>query len=571
MATPAGIEPSTAVADKRQGWQEQSPIGREMVERFKRAATARRQRDSRLEEIAKYLAPDDRGMFYAATSWSSSFEPEDWETFIYDSGPQEARDLFVGILDSLVTPPGKIWHRLVCPIEELREDGEVQEFLQGTNNDLWQARYGPDADFVGEQQRYYYSLGNYGIGTTYVDGRIGSQSLCYQNIHAAHSFPELDAQGAVCRFTRWFQLSARQAAGLWGEKMLPAKVREALAKPHTADSMFSFIQCVTQKPRGTWDPERQDADGMEFASYYVCLEGESTLTLKGYHTMPFIVGWYRRGKNATGYGPADTALGSIRTLQEQARTDLINGQRIVDPALFIPDDGAFSVNIEPGALNYGGVTKDGRFTVHALPAGDPRISEEKMERQLRIIKKLFLNDAVTLLTDDRPQMTAYQVEEIKRQKASVLVSAVGRQQIYAGRLIDRELDVMSQLGRVRPMPPQLREAGGIYALEFDSPITDLMRAEAGAGFVRTMQIQLDWMAKSGDTSVRHVVNSKRAFRGLYRGNATPETWLNSDEEVAELEAADAEQVERQQEAAELPAVTGLLGAAAKVDEVTEPE
>jgi hypothetical protein len=155
------------------------------------------------------------------------------------------------------------------------------------------------------------------------------------------------------------------------------------------------------------------------------------------------------------------------------------------------DDGIVDgFSLKSGAINAGGVNRDGRPLVHALPTGNLAAGDKMMELERAHIQDAFLTTLFQILTD-LPQATATEVIELVREKGVLLSPTMGRQQSeYLGPAIDRELDVLAQQRLLPPMPPALREAGGKYKTRYDSPLSRAQRAEEASGFLRMLELSL---------------------------------------------------------------------------------
>jgi hypothetical protein len=65
---------------------------------------------------------------------------------------------------------------------------------------------------------------------------------------------------------------------------------------------------------------------------------------------------------------------------------------------------------------------------------------------------------------------------------------MGRQQSeFLGPMVERELDLLEQMGWLPPMPPILKAAGGLIDVDYSSPLNKAQRAEEGLAIVRTIE------------------------------------------------------------------------------------
>ena len=219
--------------------------------------------------------------------------------------------------------------------------------------------------------------------------------------------------------------------------------------------------------------------------------------------------------------------------------------------------------MRPGAMNPGGVNSDGKPLVHMLPTGEIQISKEMMQEEKSLINDAFLVTLFQILTES-PQMTATEVIERTTEKGILLAPTIGRQQSeYLGPKIDRELDLMAQLGVLDPMPPALKEAGGAYNVVYTSPTSRTMRAPEAAGFWRTVDQATAIMNVTQDPSIFDPFDFPSAITQTADINGTLPSFMASDEQIA-AKVKKREQIRKNQEQIQAaPAKAALMSATAK--------
>jgi hypothetical protein len=530
----------------------------EVLEDFKQLSGDRGTWESHWQEIAERALP----------SFSNTFNFNSYRTAggkrteqMYDATAGVALKRFAAILDSLLTPRNATWHRIIPEDPGLSKDRQTRLWFEELNRLLFRYRYAPKANFAAQNQQNYLMLGAFGTGVVFTDALDAEPGIRYRALHLGEVYFRENHQGIVDTAFRRFELTARQAVQKWDENGLPEKIVEAAKKK--PGTKFWFVHCV--KPREDYDPERLDARGMPFASYYVSEEGRITVQEGGYRSFPYAIGRYEQSPGEVyGRGPAMDVLPAIKVLNEEKKTMLKQGHRAVDPVLLAHDDGALSnFSMKPGALNGGAMTQDGKRLVDVLPTGNLAVGQEMMNDERALINDAFLVTLFQILVET-PQMTATEVMERTREKGILLAPTVGRQQSeYLGPLLEREIDVLNQQNLLPPLPPALAEAGGAYRIEYDSPLSRAQRAEEVAGLMRTLESTLnvvnvtqnpeplDWF--DWDTIVPEVAEIQ----------AVPERWMRAREEIAQMRAQRAQQQETN------TAVDAAPGAAAMVNALSK--
>lgn len=515
------------------------------------------------EEIAERIFPAQK----ETLRYGGLVNPGSKRTeFVFDSTPMIALSRFTAIMSSLLTPENTIWHRLMPNDPELRKSRRVRLWFDEVNRRLWNARRAPKSGFNGQNLQVYQSLGAFGTGALFIDTLQDRSGLRYKSMPLGQVYIMENHQGHVDTAFRKLDWTARQVMQRWGEDAVPARVKQDTEDPKTQEKKYTVIHCI--KPNDEYDPERLDYRGKPFASYYVLKEENVLLEKGGYRTFPVSVSRYQQAPGETyGRSPAMEVLPAIKTLNEEKKTVLKQGHRTVDPVLLAHDDGVIDgFSLKPGAMNNGGVNSQGKPLVHTLPVGRVDIGKELMDDERMVINDAFLVNLFQILTET-PTMTATEVLERTREKGILLAPTVGKQQPeYLGSMIEREIDVMADLGMIPEKPEILKEAEGEYQIDYDNPISRAARADEAAGLMRTVENAMSYANATGDPSPLDHFNWDEIVPEIAEINGVPEKWMNSINEIQRIR--DGRQQQQQQEAANqaAPNAAALMKAQAAAQE-----
>jgi hypothetical protein len=292
----------------------------------------------------------------------------------------------------------------------------------------------------------------------------------------------------------------------------------------------------------------------------------------GYRMFPYAVSRYDQFPGEVyGRGPAMMVLPTLKTLNAQKRVFLKQGHRAADPVLLTSDDGIVDFSMVPGALNKGGMNAQGKPMVGILPTGNIQINKEMMDEERALINDAFLVTLFQILTES-PQMTATEVIERTNEKGILIAPTMGRQQSeYLGVIIPRELDVLSSLGLLPPMPPRLREAKGEYTVVYTSPLSRAMRSQEAAGFMRTLESVKELVNITGDQSLLDPFEFDTAVPGIAEIQAVPESWMASGQSIAQKRHNRAQQQAIQQKIQAMPAQAAMIKAQAVASKGAPPQ
>lgn len=524
---------------------------------YDRMSTSRYNFESQWREVGERTDPSGKQQFGAGEFQTPG---EKKTSKILDSTAVIAVNRFASILDSLLTPRNQTWHRLAVNNEELAKDRDVALWFENTNKKLFNFRYDPTANFASQNQKDYKSLGRYGNSGLFIDDQVGRYGLRYKSVHLSGLYFDENHQGTVDRVIRAFMMDARQAKQKWGDN-LPKEIKDCT----DMNRQFKFLHKVCPRT-DDYDDSRLDAKGKKYASYYVSVDGKHFIEEGGYNTFPYSVCRYEQSDDEVyGRGPLMEVLPSIKTLNEQKRILLKQGHKALDPTLIVHDDGILNgFNHRPGALNFGGVTADGRPLVHALPVGNIAVGKELMDDERAVINDACLVSLFQILIES-PTKTATEVVELAKEKGILLAPTMGRlQSERLGSTIDRELDALSSQGALDPMPDALIEARGEYQIYYDSPLTRAARAEEASGLMRALEMALSVVNVTQDPSVLDHFNFDVAVPEVMSQQGVPEKFKRSLKEVEMLRQGRAQQAQVAQMVEAGPSIAAVTKAAASM-------
>ena len=512
--------------------------------------------DQQWEEAAQRVYPAHVDSFTSRASSLVGGGGEKKTEKQFDATVSFAALRFASVMESLVTPQNSIWHRMKATDPVLARNRQVREFFDKLNQVLFDHRYRPVGNFVGNTQQTYLSLGVYGNGVLYIDQPDKGKGLRYRNVHIAETYFVENHARIIDTVYRAYFLTARQIVqeADWD---VPQDVKDAAANAQQADNKFEILHCVY--PREDYAPGRVDGKGKPFASEYILVEKKHVLREWGYDTFPYAISRYTQSAGEVyGRGPAQWALPAIKTLNEQKKTILKQGHRQVDPVLLSHDDGTLgSFSLRAGALNPGGVNKDGKALVHVLPTGSLAVGDKMMEMERAIIHDAFLITLFQILIDT-PQMTATEVLERAREKGMLLAPTAGRQQAeFLGPMSEREIDLLARQGLLPRIPQILLQAETEYRFVYDNPMSRMQQAEKASGFMRALGTASEYAKMTGDLEPLDHFNFDVAMPEILDIHGAPVTWTRTIEEIQAKRAGRAEAVEQQQQVDAAPAMASV--------------
>jgi hypothetical protein len=511
-----------------------------ILKRHDGAISDRANWESLWQEIAERVLP--RSAFFTA---KDLMEGEKRTQKLFDSTAPLALTRFAAAMESMLTPRTQRWHKLTTRNKALMKSVAVKRYLEDVTDILFAARYASTANFASQYYENYMSLGAFGTGGVFIDELLGI-SLRYRALHLSELYIFENAAGVVDTVHRPFKYTARQVmqrvkADGW------TNIPEAITKAaqDNPDRKFDFIHVV--QPNEELAAGKRDYAGMKYSSCYIAIEGRCEVSRGGYRTFPYAVSRYVTGpREVYGRSPAMDALPSILTLNEQKKTILRAGQKVVDPPLLLQDDGALAAfDLRSGALNYGTLTQQGEPLVKPfITQARVDIGLDMMQEERKLINDHFLVTLFQILVD-APQMTATEAMLRAQEKGALLAPTMGRQQSeMLGPTIEREIDILAHAGQFPPMPEELLAAGGEVEIVYDSPLTRAQKSEQAIGILNTFQAVAPLAEARPD--VLDKFDFDAAVDVLADVNGCPASVIVDDETLKKIRAQKAQQQQQQQ-------------------------
>lgn len=508
-------------------------------------------------EAAQRVIPADSNIFQSAGQTGLLVPGQKNTQYMFDATPALACQRFASVIESLSTPQNSRWHFLAAADKTLQANRRVREYFEQVTDILFAERYRPGSNFVANTQQVYLSQGAYGNGIMYVDMPEDRKGLRYRNVHLGETYFVENHARVVDTVYRTFWLTARQAVQLF-PKGLPEAIRTAANDAKRCETKYQFLHVVA--PRDDYIPGMLGNAGKRFTSCYISVQPEALLSEGGYNSFPYAITRYTQAAGEIyGRGPAQWVLPAIKLLNEQKKTLIKQGHRTVDPILLAHDDGSLDgFTMRAGYLNKGGLSAEGRRLVDVLPVGRVDVGEKMMEMEIKVINDAFLISLFQILVET-PQMTATEVLERAREKGMLVAPLAGRMQSeFLGPLIERELEVLAAQGLLPPPPPLLAQSGGQYKIEYDSPMSRMQRAEAAAGFMRTLNTAAEYAKMTQDPSPLDYFNFAEVMPALMDINGVPTRWVATDDQVAAKQQLRTQQAQQAQMGQSAPGLAQLL-------------
>lgn len=546
---------------------------KDQIEDYNNAKSIRSVHENDWRLAAAYALPQHYGAWQ--TEGPASYQNNSQATLrrtVFDSTGVRSLPKYMAILERLATPNGSRWHVLAPSETKLMKSYRVRAYFDELSNLLFKMRYNPDAGFRTASNEVYASIGAYGTGPIFVGKRKVSASyrtpgLMYKACPLRDIFFLVNENGKVDKVFRRFWLNVRQYKSQFGDAGMPRSMAVEASKPvPNSNRYFEFFHVV--QPRNDWDPEAFGPRRFPFVGSFVCVDDQQYVgEEQGYRSLPYLTPRaFTIAGDPYGHGPAVQALASMGGASTMKKSHLKQGNLAAEPVVLAYDDGILNGNVDlrPGHINYGGVDRQGRKLVQTLDAGRWDIGEKLLEAEQNDVEDAFLVTLFQILTET-PEMTATEVLERVAEKAALLSPTMGRIQTeFLGPDIEREIDVLEELGSLPQMPPELIEARGEYEVTYTSPLAKGVYAEEVRGFMQAVEFALGLVEATQNPGHLDHFDFDTALPEIADKTAVPTRWMKDPAIVARARQQRDQQAQQQQMLEAAPALASVAKTAAEV-------
>lgn len=540
--------------------------GKAILQRLTGFASDRAGFEHQWEEIARLVVP-------RKTARPTPLEQPDAarDIALYDStAVQDSLTLANGQMSHL-TPIAERWAVYQAP-ERFRKSQSVNLWYQQCTEIAF-AELGLRSNFYTEIHELYLDRGAFGTGCILVEKGVNSL-LQFRHFTCGRYYVAENSEGIVDTVYLELQYTLRQAVQKFGSDQLSEVLRKkydtAEASPGNLDEKHWFVHAV--QPREDYRPGRPGNLNMPIASFYIERDSGWLVDEGGYEEMPYLVTRFLTfGESPWGYGAAWSCMADTRQVNRLERALDGLAEVAVNPRVLIPAGMKGMVDMAAG-----GVTYFDPFNTNAIPrewmtGGRYDIGFQRAQEKRENIHRAFHKDLFQMWPSIEKQMTAREVAERAAEKIYQFSPTFTKltTELF-NPLLQRVFRILFEAGAF-PEPPQellIEDARGAFLpppeVQYLSKMALALQASKVLGFVQTVEL-LQGIAQVDPTIYRKVFHFGRTANGLAEANAVPTPWLNTPEEAAEVEAAEAAALQQQQQAALMQSAAGAAASLSKVN------
>ena len=459
---------------------------------------------------------------------------------LYDSSAITANNLLAASLQGTLTSPSLPWFSLKLRDEDLNNDREVQIWLEDTARRMY-ATFN-DSNFNTEVHELYLDLCSIGTSAMFIEENqegVANKGIHFNTLHIAEYYIQENVSGQVDTLYRKYKLTARQAVQEFGEKNLGDNVKKAYKE--SPDKEFGFIHAV--EPSKDYEKALgKIATKLPVHSCHICEEDKMVVRTGGYNEFPYLVPrWSKATGEIFGRSPSYNALPDIKTLNKAVEIGLKAWAKAIDPPLLVTDDGVIGrIRMTPAGITV--VRSD--TAIKPLEIGSNWQITDLKETQLRTaIRQAYYSDQLQL--QEGPQKTATEVQVRYELMQRLLGPTLGRFQTeFLNPLIERCFGIMLRGGVLVDPPRAISESN--MDIEYVGPLARSQRMEEAVAVERLYQLAMN--VAQIDPAVMDIIDHEQAIRMRATLLGVPKTILRSEDDVAEMREAKAQQQQQMMEA-----------------------
>lgn len=415
---------------------------------------------------------------------------------IFDEYGTQACDDGTSVFEGYVMPRGQLW-QLIVPPEDAPELGRLQhvaEWFERKSRRLHQLRNNARSGFAQESNESAASLlvfGNQAMETDLlVDPMLNRPvGLRYRSEHVGRVYWEEDWQGLPGRKHVKMRLRASAALARFGREKLERapNVLTAATDPRRKASEFEFIRAIL--PNRAIDHGRLDYRGRPWVAGVLSASDKAFVEVGGYGASPITASRFKKSPTEEyGRGPGIDLLPAIKAAQAIMVDLMVAAEMGLRPPLAAHSDMMDQlIQYAAAEVTYGALDARGNPMVKPLfEVGDMTGALEIQKMVHTAIDRGFFRHLLFTTQDLKSHVTDSQLYE-RTQEKGVLLSPLSRQETeWFTPMLDREADLMGQMGEFDDMPGEVREANGARGVNYDNPLNRALRAEQAGGYFRTL-------------------------------------------------------------------------------------
>jgi len=454
---------------------------RQIVNRFNALESERKDLETSLEDVSRYVCLNDGGFF---ESLHTESEIDRTHGEVLDITANNASQLLASKINGNLTSPSTKWFDIVFESDDLNENVEAKEWIEEVSSIIFMTLQ--ESNFNLQAAELYYDLVSFGT-TAIVEEFDEEGEVVFANVSIRNFMFEETYRGGVAKFYHREQLTPYQIVDKHGVDNVPDNILQKLDNDTEAITKMDVIKCIyIRQDRKNIDTSKPlPAEARPVGCKYILRDTSEMIGKEdGYYEMPvFVPRWRKETASKWGRSPARDALPDILNLTMVKADDATGRAKTINPPMAVNQRDLISdIDLESGGMT---VMKDING-IKVLESGfNPQVSMEYIGVLTDQIRQTFFVDSLEL--KESPAMTATEVNARREQIQQSMSITVGRlSSEFLEPLIMRTFSLLQRANKL-PEPPKLDlEKQPEFKVEYTSPLPRAMKSGTANSIAEVM-------------------------------------------------------------------------------------
>lgn len=475
-----------------------------------------------------------------------------------DDTAQSLLPIYAAVLNSMITPQAYVWHKLQFFDDAMQK--KYGPLLDEENKFIYSRRYSAYSNFSSSMNECYMSGGAFGHAIMFIDPDYKHKCISYQTLPIQEFYIDKDAYGFVNVFYREVIYSVRNLLSVF-PSYLPAKYKDR-QDLKWLDDKITLLHAV--------EPSFEKSG--KYHSAYIDLTNKAIIEETEMDYCPYLcfrASVFPSSDDPYGFSPCMSVLPSIKALNSLQFNFLKQTDLVGQPTLLTNSDVIDGRKVSAsGSVIEGGIDDEGRPMVQALRAyGDLPSMDYLIQKYQDSISTVLLAKYMALMSDTQSRSATDAM--IKSNERANLVAPSGDRiaREFLLPLIETELAIYGKMGILPQMPAELKDLDTSFDIILDNPMLKGQRMDSVNSAVSMMGMVGQFAQL--DSSIVNSVDADKLLRYIQENMNVPAHVMRTPDEVAELNAAQAQQQEMAAMAQAAPGVGKAMKDIAQAQQISE--
>jgi hypothetical protein len=492
------------------------------------------------------------------------YPSEEFASYLMSGRPAMAHRELKHSIGAMLRPRDQQWLHARTLDDKINDDLTNKRYLDVLSERTRRLMYDHRAKFTRAAAEVDGDWTAFGNAVMSCEPRRERDGLIYRAWHLRDVAWSQDSYNEINQIHRNWKPTARELQALW-----PGEIADAVRNLKDEEALRT-INCRHVVLRADdYDLRAQRSRGRPWVSLYVDVDNQTLLEETPVKRRIYIIPQWEFCSSslfgsAYAYSPAAVyGLPDARMFQQMTLTLLEAGQKSVDPPMIAVGEAiAGGTNLFAGGVTWtdadydermGEVLRPMQLEFRGLQFGAAR--EERLEK---ILQEVFFNSALQFPTVNK-EMTATESQRLYEEfirKAIPLIEPMAEE--YNGQVCEMTFDTlldMGAFGSPYDMPQALR--GQEIRFSFDTPLQAASEKAKAQAFRDAVQLTVEGMQINPGVAANFDIN--KGYRDALYGSGSPADWILPPEQVAQIQAQQAQQQQAAAQAAQVAQGSDIAG------------